>query len=857
VCAVFELQLQTATGLPLEPLKGNKELDGAGVKYFSWLGVSLASAIALALDRLRWLVFVSLVIPTSLYAEDQIHLKVAENLQTGVATQTEQAPGSKPLTRKPEIELSNFSKGKQAIFTRSCSASIDKHCGVGEDTLQCLFENQDKLDFCCLSELHELHDLPFSSTEEFKHNKTVFPAGSTFEYDNYCRYLTAVTERSVQYDDLEIEPGTIVFKETGHLGAAQLSGEQTIQGLNLAEEQPWVLFHNDDTPTHVRLSEPSLKDGIKFGPMGDDEKRFTNGLEYPRIPTKYLHQLLIQLKESPSKPVYDSGTTMLHSNGRIARGKVLENTVVNGVPIAPGITFFSKDGSVIKGKLSGQYRYKQFLLAAGEVTFTDDGVLLSAVLAQGAMLNKWKIDSEARISMDNQGVPYRIVFLQQQGSQNHLRHVTAGSLKIGTGQSYKLYPNGQIKELLLGDHSWYQGKPYPANTTMIFDKEGDVTWAEFYDDILKQAKQSGNTKNIPDVLPTAEVRRGFLLPAGSLVYPVERGGYQKMVVPTPFTYRGLRIQAGEFGIDYDNNIRDAYFDGDQTLYGITFKGYPSQVQLTALGDIAEGQLAYDQVVDGVLVESAPSRVQFGKNGRLAFAELSGAQMVNGVLIKGSPSRTSFDDGNLLEATLAQVTTLDGIHYAGSSTIKFGENMRVRYGRLAVHTKINDFWYKKGAGIWFDSNGNFNRSVLASNTTFQGIELPADSEIKWFNNGLQISSSEQIIVRGITFEGKELHIENDGGIGRGLLSNNTTVNGTELQAGTVVKINVAGELLGHQFVGLYRESAPVAALGEDLSKTRDPESERAECIQSMDWAMEDQGYWLRGLLIRKCVKIVAR
>jgi len=477
VCAVFELQLQTATGLPLEPLKGNKELDGAGVKYFSWLGVSLASAIALALDRLRWLVFVSLVIPTSLYAEDQIHLKVAENLQTGVATQTEQAPGSKPLTRKPEIELSNFSKGKQAIFTRSCSASIDKHCGVGEDTLQCLFKNQDKLDFCCLSELHELHDLPFSSTEEFKHNKTVFPAGSTFEYDNYCRYLTAVTERSVQYDDLEIEPGTIVFKETGHLGAAQLSGEQTIQGLNLA--------------------------GIKFGPMGDDEKRFTNGLEYPRIPTKYLHQLLIQLKESP-------------------RGKVLENTVVNGVPIAPGITFFSKDGSVIKGKLSGQYRYKQFLLAAGEVTFTDDGVLLSAVLAQGAMLNKWKIDSEARISMDNQGVPYRIVFLQQQGSQNHLRHVTAGSLKIGTGQSYKLYPNGQIKELLLGDHSWYQGKPYPANTTMIFDKEGDVTWAEFYDDILKQAKQSGNTKNIPDVLPTAEVRRGFLLPAGSLVYPVER-----------------------------------------------------------------------------------------------------------------------------------------------------------------------------------------------------------------------------------------------------------------------------------------------------------------------------------------------
>jgi len=183
-------------------------------------------------------------------------------------------------------------------------------------------------------------------------------------------------------------------------------------------------------------------------------------------------------------------------------------------------------------------------------------------------------------------------------------------------------------------------------------------------------------------------------------------------------------------------------------------------------------------------------------------------MVNGVLIKGSPSRTSFDDGNLLEATLAQVTTLDGIHYAGSSTIKFGENMRVRYGRLAVHTKINDFWYKKGAGIWFDSNGNFNRSVLASNTTFQGIELPADSEIKWF----------------------------------------TTVNGTELQAGTVVKINVAGELLGHQFVGLYRESAPVAALGEDLSKTRDPESERAECIQSMDWAMEDQGYWLVGVCL---------
>jgi len=550
---------------------------------------------------------------------------------------------------------------------------------------------------------------------------------------------------------------------------------------------------------------------------------------------------------------------MLHSNGRVARGMVLEKAVANGLPIAPGITFFNEDGGIIKGKLSRQYTYKQFLLAAGEVWFNKQGELQEAVLAPGAMLNKWKINTEARISMDHTGQPRKLVFISPQGAHKQSGEVTADSLNLAAGRVYDLYPNGQIKELHLTDHSWYQGKPYPAGTAMVFNEKGELTWDEFYDDILRKAKLTGNMKHIPDLLPTAEVRRGFLLPAGSLVYPIERNGDQRMVVPRSFSYRGMRIRQGEFRIDSKNNIRSAYLEDNQALNGIVYNGFPDKVQLHPSGGIESARLAYDQLVDGVLIRGAPSYVHFGKSGKITIASLSGDQMIGGLLIKGAPSRTQFDDnGRLLEGTLAAATTLEGIHYQGSSAVSFTRNMQVLQGQLAVHTRINGIWYKKGTSIWFDSKGKLSRGVLASKTTIHGIEIPADSEVNIHATGFQVESSKPIVVGRNQFEGYKLSLGNDGSVRKGLLSNNTTISGTALKAGTRVKINSSGELLGHVYVGLRQKSSATVMVGPQvLSPLPITPPTQAECLQDMDFAMETQDFWLGSPLIKDCVQLLAR
>ena len=340
-------------------------------------------------------------------------------------------------------------------------------------------------------------------------------------------------------------------------------------------------------------------------------------------------------------------------------------------------------------------------------------------------------------------------------------------------------PNGQIGSVTLAAPSWYRGKMYPGGTKMKFDKNGDVSWDSFYDKLLSNSDKNQRQRQVPVVLSAAEVHRGTLLPAGSLLYPETRRGRLRAIVPKSFDYLGLRIHAGEIQLGQNGSIRHAHLDGDQVFNGLRLKGFPMSISLTDTGDLISARLAIDQTVMGLPLKGTPSNVEFGRS------------------------------GDLIKATLSQDTEINGITFTGNRPIEFGKSGYIANGTIALPTRLNKILFPAGSRLKFYSEGILSQVELAKKTMISGVEIPAKTRLSFVrDNIIRVKSNEKITASKNTYSGDGLVLRGDGTV-IGLLLHDAIIDKQFVEAGTQVEITANGGLIGREFVGLPYE--PVIAL----------------------------------------------
>ncbi len=616
----------------------------------------------------------------------------------------------------------------------ACHNEFAQYCGADSDTPACRNRLVDALaqsaqsnllGTCCTAKLHELG----FAGGKFKVNHfsgVTFNEGAELQYDYFCETATLVSEESTKYQNLEVQGGPMVFGALGNLKLARLQGLQVIHDLQLSDEQPLTQFFDTNVPKLVRLKDVSVQFGIPFQPM--ENSKLNDMDKWSATPTDLLYQLADHTVNGKSNLA-----TALHSNGRVARGNIAEPVVVNGLPMAPGVTELDDQGRVISGKLSIAHLHNGLLLGAGQISFGKNGELIKGNVAAGAKLNGWEIDTPSELSVIH-GKNKSIILGKTESGINHYVPVQLGSFRLTPGLRVQLYENYQVQSLRVTEDSWYRGTAYPSQTEIKFSEQGDVIWDSFYDERLPMAAQNANLRDsLPEILPTAEVRGGHLLPKASLIYSTGRFGEQRIVVPNVFHFNGFSIAAGEFRVDRNLKLREARLANKIKYHGAMLKPYPAKVSFDEDGAIAGAYLLSDTFMDGI---------QYAKDGFVEFTP----------------------GGKVLKGRLASVASIDGRRYQANTVLHLDENGQVEQGVLAEDLKIGS------------------------------VFIPVGSEIR-FQAGqrLKISSAHSIKVDGIEYSGRSLVMMEDGTVQTGKLINDSIINDEFFEAGTVLMFRANGDV----------------------------------------------------------------
>ncbi len=681
---------------------------------------------------------------------------------------------------KHQADLAAF---KIKAIANACHNEMDTYCNKQSDALPCLkkifaIPDDTMLGSCCIAKIHQT-----STTDSALIVKNFsgvnFSEGAKLQYDYFCENATLISTQVAEYRSMMLESGPLVFGRFGNLRLARLRGKQTIQGLQLDDTQPLTQFFENGVPKNVRLKGITDHYGIFFKPMGKPEEGENN--RWSGVPTDLLYQLALSPKFVPDS------TTTLHANGRIAKGNIAKPAVVKGLPLAPGITVFDENGSILSATLSKTHLLNGFLLGPGKISFRNNGELNEAVLAAGAKLNGLQVDVPSRITMGYQGNGARVLLGMLTMGANSLEPVKIGPFWQVTGRSLQLYPNGQVKALRTNGHSWYRGRLYPTNTEIKFAESGDITWDSFYDGLLAEAAANPNRRNhIPEVLPTAQVRGGRLLPKGSLIYSGRHSGEARVVVPFPFDFDGLEIAAGEFSVDLNLNIREAHLHKSTKHYDVELKAYPDKVYFSETGAITG-------------------------------------------------------------ATLFADTVIDGINYAKDTRMQFTPDGKVLHGRLATETTIEGREYKANSVIHLDANGVMKEGVLANDARIGGVLIPANSKISFQSaQNIEISSAEPIHVNNIKYSGSSLVLREDGSIVRAKLVQAAIINDEYIEADTELFFQQNGDIAHRippsEWDKLRATSAQVVMVGRERLEPVPPMTTQ-ECQLYMEGLKQQRGYWL--------------
>ncbi len=693
----------------------------------------------------------------------------------------------------------------------ACQNDIANHCSEEEDPLACLIKKVDSAkvnstEKCCASHIRNATGNTTLKSPTFHHDLIV-PVGSKLEYDPSCAQSKVHLNKESLYQNIRLTSGTVFFDRAGNVELGQLLGNVTWRGLDLAEQQPPTRISQNGTPEFIRLSKPGKYYDFELAPMQLD---IPNSLESANWDNASFNDLYLRVQAS--QLTRDPGTTKLHPNGGLARGKLAEAHTVNGVPLTAGIALFSAQGHVTEGVIAKDIEYgaDRIPLAAGKVTFSDDGQILNAKLtkthqwqhltlaageigfhpngnlkqaslAAGSAWYNTSLPAKAKVTFNVNGTPETLMFVDDHqtmiSSESH--SFKLGDLIVKANWPYQVFETGQPKEVRFFTHTSYRGKIYPKQTELRFDPDGEVIWDSFYHGVMQNndKKEAGT---LPEILPFSQVRQGLFFPKGSIVYSNRSGSVKQAILSSPVKYKNFILAADE--VKFDNRRSQLW----------------------------QAKLHQDQTVDSLRFKGRPKSVMFDEKGEVAHAFLAGDQNIRGVWLADESSLNLFPDQTLQQGTLARDQMVAGLPLKSDTKVEFYKDGRVKSGFLSQDHTIDNFAYAAGSKLTIYKNSKDNSQsetlagTLAHDQTWRDILIPASTEIRTTNGLiLALELDRETDVQGYTLDGRKIGFHDNGQLRTGVLAKDTLIADNTLRAGTQLLFDPDGNLLGSDFVGIIK------------------------------------------------------
>lgn len=708
-------------------------------------------------------------------------------------------PKSKPLMSEQEKALwqAQFFSTLSVMLPlmKACSSDMPNGCDRDDNPIACLANNVDTLSQCCAAQVRSTTGNLAIAQTTF-HNGLVLPVNSSLEFDSSCARSKAVLSRPSPYHDIQIKSGPIFFDEAGDIELAVLASDLAWKGLSLAEQQPPTRIYRNGVPEFVRLSGPGSYEGIELEPM---QLPVYNSIENTEWKTATSDDVFFLFDYSQVSR--DPGTTKIHPNGQLARGRLATAVNVKGMLLAPGITSFTEQGQLLSGVLAKDYQHGKFTLATGPVAFNDEGQILTSTLAQSYQNDAWTIAADAVTfhgngqlktaflqagsTLNSSTLPAKAaITINTQGQLTTLsfpsniadKTFEFGGLTLNANRSYQVHDSGQPKEISILTHKMYRGKLYPKRTRFEFDHNGEVIWDSFYDKEL-QDEYKRQRGMLPEILPMAQVRQGVFLPKGSIVYSGFYGRAERAIIPHATAFNDVVLAAGEIEFSKQtSHLALGTLNGDQTINGIRFHGSPKSIMFDQQGRVIFGQLSGNQSIN-----------------KISFADETGINLSAG----GIPS----------QGTLADTTDINGIPLMSGTKVKFDKSGRLQAGYLATDHPVDGITYKAGTQIYFDNKGLVRSGILAGDHNIVGTTLPAETSIRLFEGRLHSLALKQAIeIQGYSLDGRIIEFHKDGALRTGVLAKDSVIDGKSITAGSQLLLDSSGHLLGTEFVGLIRPPA---------------------------------------------------
>jgi antitoxin component YwqK of YwqJK toxin-antitoxin module len=133
--------------------------------------------------------------------------------------------------------------------------------------------------------------------------------------------------------------------------------------------------------------------------------------------------------------------------------------------------------------------------------------------------------------------------------------------------------------------------------------------------------------------------------------------------------------------------------------------------------------------------SFASVVQMYPNGHVYFGELLREQTVQGNLLLAYTQIYFFPSGKIQTVSnYERALTIFGVQYAAKTSVSFFESGKVLGGTLSIAQKVEGVDYAAGSEIVFHPTGAVSKGKLAQDRTSQGIEFMHDSSIEFYEDG---------------------------------------------------------------------------------------------------------------------------
>lgn len=707
----------------------------------------------------------------------------------------------------PSLTLSEEEKAlRQAMFfTRlgammpimdACAQDVNVSCSSNENPMICLVDNLSSLEPCCQSHIRSV--LGESERKHTSlHNNIMLPSGSSVHYDSSCKLSKATLSRPSTYKNLTLDAGPVFFNDKGEIDLTRLAGSNVWQGLPLAEDQPYTRVFANGMPEYVRLSDMGVYNGIPLQPMQIATQGNLNTIDLNNTPDEDVFFYL-----STQRLVRDTGTTQFHANGKLARGHLSKDAVVNKIPLAAGLTTFNEQGLLIDGQLFESYHHGKWLLGKGRVTFSSDGKLLqanlagpatvgglelangeitfydngnirSAFMAKGALLNDHPLPAKTALNYDRNGQLDTIQFSYSgpitQSLDDHTYPFAGFDLR--SNYPHKTYHNGQLQQVSFSDHKWYNERFYPKHTSIKLSIDGQVEWDSFYDEKMKDSYLI-ETEKLPEIIPFSQIRQGLYLPKGSIISKPYSSVIEEVILSRPVEYFGVRLAASNVKFSHQQKtLWLASLDGDQNVRGIPMAGHPKVVMFDSADLISLGYLAKNHKTNGVMLKQG-EKIRINHN------------------------------GFVVEGVLAQAEVVNDISMAAGTEIKFHDNGALQLAQLKHNQTVNGIELQKGTQVYFDDRKNIERGTLGKRQIVGKAMLPAGTTIRMLNGALiGVQTSDHVKIDQLTLDGRAIQLHDNGSLRTGIVANDSVINGNTVEAGTQILLDNNGVLVGKEFVGL--------------------------------------------------------